>query len=440
MGRLTRSVRISSLAVAVAGLSLGLAACGDDDDDDDGGGGGGEATLDLVIGDSVPLSGDLADFGPPGDKAAQIAVEEVINPAIEESGADHTVELVTEDNGGGADQQAAVQAARKMVDSDGASCIAGAWASADTIPTAESVTIPEEVVLISPASTSDEITGLDDDGLVNRTAPPDSFQGPTLSKYLVEEALGGADGTVNVGARNDAYGTGLAETFSAAWEDAGGTLGEEVIYDVKLPNYDSEASDLTSGNPDGLVIVDFPETYNKVGPALVRAGFDPKSTFVTDGLISGDLAEGAGEDAVNGLRGTAPGVPDDDESAQAFDDLWNDSDIEPDVERQTFDAQNFDAVVLCYLAAVAAGSTEGADMAEVVQDISAPEGDQYTWDQLPDAIEALQNGDDIDYQGASGPIDMDENGDATSGVYDIYEFKNGVPEATDEVEVAPPTG
>jgi len=439
MERLTTKVRISALAVAVAGLSLGLAACGDDDDDS-GGGDGGATTLDLVIGDSVPLSGDLADFGPPGDKAAQIAVDEVINPAIEDAGADHTVELVTEDNGGGADQQAAVQAARKMVDSDGASCIAGAWASADTIPTAESVTIPEEVVLISPASTSDEITGLDDDGLVNRTAPPDSFQGPTLSKYLVEKALGSPDGTINVGASNDAYGTGLAETFSAAWEDAGGTVGEEVIYDVKLPNYDSEATDLVSGNPDGLVIVDFPETYNKVGPALVRAGFDPKTTFVTDGLISGDLAESAGEDAVNGLRGTAPGVPDDDESAKAFDDLWNESKIEPDVDRQTFDAQNFDAVILCYLAAVAAGSTEGADMAEVVQDISAPEGDAYSWDELPEAIEALQNGDDIDYQGASGPIDMDENGDATSGVYDIYEFTDGVPETTDEVEIAAPTG
>ena len=436
MRRLTRPVRFTALALAVAGLSFGLTACGGDDD----GGGGGEETLDLTIGDSVPLSGDLADFGPPGDKAAQMAVEEVINPAIEDAGVDHTVNLVTEDNGGGADQQAAVSAARKMVDSDGASCIAGAWASADTIPTAESVTIPEEVLLISPASTSDEITGLDDDGLVNRTAPPDSFQGPTLSKYLVEKALGGTEATVNVGARNDAYGTGLAETFSTAWEDAGGTIGKEVIYDVKLPNYDSEASDLMSGNPDGLVIVDFPETYNKVGPALVRAGFDPTTTFVTDGLISGDLAEGAGEDAVNGLRGTAPGVPDDDQSAQAFDDLWNKTDIEPDIERQTFDAQNFDAVILCYLAAVAAGSTDGADMAEVVQDISSPEGDQFTWQELPDAIEALQNGDDIDYQGASGPIDMDEAGDATSGVYDIYEFKDGVPEPTDEIEVAPPSG
>ena len=46
-------------------------------------------------------------------------------------------------------------------------------------------------------------------------------------------------------------------------------------------------------------------------------------------------------------------------------------------------------------------------------------------EQLSDAIDALENGDDIDYQGASGPIDMDENGDATAGVYDIYEFKDG---------------
>ncbi len=429
-------IRLVFLALAVSGLSFGLVACGDDDESSDDGGGG-ETSLDLVIGDSVPLSGDLADFGPPGQKAADLAVDE-ITAAIEEAGVDHTVEIVHEDNGGGADQQAAVQAARKMVESDGASCIAGAWASADTIPTAESVTIPEGVLLISPASTSDEITGLEDDGLVNRTAPPDAFQGPTLSKYLVEDALGGAKGsTINIGARNDAYGTGLAETFSTAWEEAGGSIGEEVVYDVDLPNYDTEASQITSGNPDGIVIIDFPETYNKVGPALVRAGFDPSQAFVTDGLISGDLAAGAGADAVNGLRGTAPGVPDDDTSSQAFDDAFKS--FEPkDVDRQTFDAQNFDAVVLCYLAAVAAGSTEGADMAAELQAVSGPEGDPYTWEELPEAIEALQNGDDIDYQGASGPLDLDENGDATAGVYDLYEFKNDVPEAVDEIEVQVP--
>jgi len=431
-----RGRKLFAVAGSVAALSLGAAACGDDDSTTGGDSGGGETSLDLVVGDSLPLSGDLADFGPPGQKAADLAVAD-IQSAIDEAGVDHTVEVVHEDNGGGADPQAAVQAARKLTSSDGASCIAGAWASSDTIPTAESVTIPEEVTLVSPASTSDEITGLDDDGLVNRTAPPDSFQGPTLANYVADE-LGGAEGkTVNIGARNDSYGNGLAETFSAAWEGLGGEIGAEEIYDPKLPNYDTEASSIVGGSPDAIVIIDFPETYNKVGPALVRTGdFDPSITFVTDGLISGDLAEGAGDDAVNGLRGTAPGAPDDDPATQAFDEAYVAAEPK-DVERQTFDAQNYDAVVLCYLAAVAAGSTEGADIAENIQDVSAAPGDPYTPQELPEAIEALQNGDDIDYQGASGAIDMDENGDATAGVYDIYEFKNGAPAPVDEVEVAP---
>ena len=432
-----KRIRLIPLSLAIAGLSLGIAACGGDDDDTTDGGGG-ETSLDLTIGDSVPLSGDLADFGPPGQKAADVAID-VINEAVSEAGVDHTVEIVHEDNCGDSDQQCAVQAQRKLVESDGASCIAGPWASGDTIPAAESVSIPEEVPLISPSATSDEISDLDDPGgFVSRTSPPDRFQGPTLSTYLVEEALGGAEGnTVNIGARNDAYGTGLAGTFGDAWVAAGGEIGEEIAYDIDLPNYDTEAEQIVSGNPDGIIIIDFPETYNKMGPALVRAGFDPTKAFVTDGLISSDLAESAGEEAVDGLRGTGPGSPDDDPSDEAFDKLFTAAEPK-DVERQLFDAQNFDAVMLCYLAAVGAGSTEGPDVAAQIEGISAPPGDQYTFEQLPEAIEALQNGDDIDYQGASGPIDMDDVGDATAGVYDIFEFKNGVPEAVDEIEVVPP--
>jgi branched-chain amino acid transport system substrate-binding protein len=99
----------------------------------------------------------------------------------------------------------------------------------------------------------------------------------------------------------------------------------------------------------------------------------------------------------------------------------------------TFDAQNFDAVILCYLAAVGAASTEGADMAAALRDITAPGGQQYTFEEIPAAIEALQNGEDIDYQGASGPVDLNEAGDPTAGVYDVFEFQQGEPEMIDQV-------
>jgi ABC-type branched-subunit amino acid transport system substrate-binding protein len=407
-----------TILAAVAGLvlALGLAACGGDDDN----GGGGNESFDLVIGDSIPLTGDLADFGPPGQKASDLAVAE-INKAIQQAGVDQTVKVVHEDNE--TSPQAAVQAARKLVDSDNATCITGAWASADTIPTAQSVSIPDGILQISPASTSDEITGLDDDGLVNRTSPPDSFQGPTLANAMAD-AMGGAQGkTVNVGARNDAYGTGLTDTFSQAWEDLGGSVGQKVIYDPEQPSYDSEAQQITSGNPDAFVIIDFSDNFPKVAPALQRTGnWDPSKGWFTDGLASSSLPEDVDPAIISGMRGTAPGSPDKGEASTAFDELYTSSDPK-DVDRQTFDTQNFDATILCYLAAVAAGSTDGKDMADKLVDVSAPPGTPYTWEQLPEAIKALQAGDDIDYQGASGAIDMDDAGDATAGVYDIYEFK-----------------
>jgi ABC-type branched-subunit amino acid transport system substrate-binding protein len=419
--------------VAAAGLvlALGLAACGGDDDE---GGGGGEQTLDLTIGQSLPLTGDLADFGPPGQKAAQIAQNQ-INDAIQQAGVDHTVNTVYEDNE--TNPQAAVQAARKMVDSDNASCIVGAWASADTIPTAQSVAIPDGVLLISPASTSDEITPLDDNGLINRTSPPDSFQGPTLADAMAQ-ALGGAQGkTVNVGARNDSYGTGLAGTFGDAWENLGGQVGQEVVYDPEQPSYNSEAQQITSGNPDAFVIIDFPETFIKVGPALQRTGaWDPTKAWGTDGLASSDLPGDVGAAVVDGMKGTAPGAPDKGEASTAFDELYTSS-PPADVERQTFDAQTFDAEILCYLAAVSAGSTDGQDMADALTDVTAG-GEKMTWQQLPDLINALQNGDDVDYVGASGEIDMNEDGDATAGVYDIYQYKGESLDIIDEVPVTLP--
>lgn len=423
--RLTATV--AALLVAVSS-----AACGSGDDDDDQTGQKGQSQLDLVIGSLLPLTGEQSPFGTPWQKASDVAVAQ-INEAIQESGADHTVEIVHEDTQG--DPQSAVQSARK-VGSQGASCISGPSSSAEAIPVANSASLHEGILQITTA-TSDEITGLTDpSGLVNRTTPPDSFQGPTIASFMDEE-LGGARGkTVNIAARNDAYGTGLAETFRGAWEELGGEVGAEVIYDPRQPNYDSEAQQIADGNPDAWVIIDFPETYSKVGPSLVRTGdWVADRTFTTDGLFSDDLADIATDEAVEGMRGTTPGAPDEGAASRAFDAIYTAA--EPsDVDRQAFDAQVFDNVVLCYLAAVAAGSTDGEAMAAAVRDVSSAPGERFTFEELPEAIAALQDGEDIDYEGASGSIEMDENGDASAGVYDTFIYRNGSLESHSEVPVS----
>jgi ABC-type branched-subunit amino acid transport system substrate-binding protein len=413
------------LVCLLGALALGIAACGDDDDDDDGGGAEGPS-LELTIGNLVPQTGALSPFAPAGEKAIGLAVDE-INAAIEEVGADHTINSLTDDTQ--TDPQAGTQAARKQA-GEGATCFNGAWASSVTIPVAESVSSREEILQLSPASTSPEITALEDDDFVFRTAPADTGQGQLLTR-VIEQTLGNPEGkTLNIGARNDAYGTGLTDELSKAWEEAGGTVGETVIYELKQPSYNSEAQQIVSGNPDAIMIVDFPDPFDKVGAALVRTGdWDPEKGFVSDGLALPNLGELIGANVVEGMTATAPGAPAGG-PGDAFEELFDEA---GGPVRAPFDAQNFDNVMLCYLAAVAAESTDGADMQAVLRDVTGPPGDEYTWQELPAAIEALQNGEDIDFQGSSGELEFDDAGDPQSGVYDVFEVGPRTLEKTSEV-------
>ncbi|PWU24597.1 MAG: hypothetical protein C5B48_05580 [Candidatus Rokuibacteriota bacterium] len=399
-------------AVAVA-LAAALSACGGD--------GGGHHRFTLRIGDIVPLTGALHDFGPPGRKAAELAVRQ-IDAAVRAAGAQHMVTLQTADER--TDPGASVAAARKLI-RDGASCIVGAWAAPDTMSVSQGVTTPDAVPQISPASTGMDITSLRDNGYLTRTASPDSLQGGALAAEIAA-ALGGAAGrTVNVGARADPYGRSISTWFERAWKARGGRVGRQVLWDPSAPSYNSEAQSMVSGNPDAWVIADFPATYQRVAPALIRTGrWSARRTFFSDGLASATLPRDLGSAATEGMRGTAPGTAQVGVLPRAFTKLYVSSPPRT-VKRQTFDAQAFDATVLCYLASVAAGKADGAAMKDRVRQVSAPPGTKYTWQQLPEAIKDLEDGKDVDYEGASGPIDLDSHGDPTEGVYDVLQFRNG---------------
>lgn len=410
---------VAATAVSAVALAAGLAACGGDDTTGGGGGGGGAQTVDLTVGNLVPLSGDLAPYGPAGEKAGKLAAQQ-ITAAIKKAGADDTLTLKTED--GQSSDQGGVQAARKLI-ADGASCISGDYASTATVADARSVTINEGVMLISPASTADAVSDLDDNGLVARTAPPDSLQGVALADRMDKVIPGGLKGkTINIGARNDLYGTGFSDSLQQELEGRGAKVAENVVYDTEQPTYNSEAQQIVSGNPDYFVIIDFPQPFDKVGPALLRTGkWDPKKTFITDGLSDETLPDTVGNDVADGLQGTSPGTVSG-AASDAFDKLYTKA---PGPPRNLFDSAVFDNVVLCYLGAVAAGSTEGQAIADSIVAVTGPPGKKYTYEQLPQAIKALQSGQDIDYEGASGPINWDDAGDLTQYVYNIQQFQNG---------------
>jgi branched-chain amino acid transport system substrate-binding protein len=434
-----------TIAVTV-GLAVvfGVSACGGGGGQ--GGNGPGSKQLNLVIGDSLPLHGASKALGDSGAKASELAVDEV-KRAVEEVDADHTVRVVEEDQGRDAD--AAIDSAKKLVKGDGASCLTGPWSSDAVAQAAHDVTIPSKVLEISPVAAGEDVAELSDHDLIDSTALPVSLEGGALSK-AIERDLGGAQGfTVNVAASNDTYGDTVTQDFIDAWQGNDGTVGGQVVLappplsssgssSGSSSAYSAQASQLASGSPDAVLVIDDLSGFTLLAPALANDhGWDPASGWGSDQVVSPGLPDEAGSDVVDGMRALAPGAPEGEAPTSSFVQSFKAAPPHS-VKLAPFAAQEFDATVLCYLAAVAAGSTDGQEMADNLIDLTAPGGEEFSWQQLPDAIKALEDGKDIDYTGASGPIDMDVLGNPTSGVFDVYQYTSGGLDVVGEVSVSKP--
>jgi branched-chain amino acid transport system substrate-binding protein len=417
---------------ASAGLTLiiGLVACGGG-----GGNGPGSTELDLVIGNSLPLSGSSKALGESGRKASELALDR-IKDAIGSADADHTVKIVNEDQGGNTDT--ALDSATKLVNADKASCLTGPWSSLAVKMTANDVAIPAKVLQISPVATGPDVAELSDHDLVVSTALPVSLEGDALAK-AIEGDLGGAEGyTVNVAAGPTDDADTITLDFIQSWQGRDGTVGGKIALVPPPLSNSAQASQITGNSPDAVLLVDDPTSFAQLVPTLSgSSGWDPGSTWGSDQLVWPGLPDEVGSDSIENMRALAPGAPGGEEPTSAF--VHDFEAASPrNVKLAPYAAQQFDATVLCYLAAVAAGSTDGQKMADKLIDITAPGGTEYSWQQLPEAIKALEDGEDIDYTGASGPIDMDVNGNPTSGVFGIYQYTPGGLEVVGEVPVEKP--
>jgi branched-chain amino acid transport system substrate-binding protein len=423
------NTRLPVAAAACSALALGLAACGGGSG---GGNGPGSKPLHLVIGNALPLTGTSKDLGAAGEKASQLAVDQ-IKRAVGQADADHTIRIVNEDQG--ADSNAAVDSAKRLVNSDGATCLTGPWSPDAVMRVAKDVAIPAKTLEISPVSVGGDVADLSDHDLIDSTALPESLEGSALSQAIGGE-LGGEQGhTVNVAASNDTHGDTIRQDFVDAWQGQDGTIGGQVA--LTPLQLSTQASQITAGSPDAVLLIDDLSGFSQLAPALSSSfSWNPGTSWGSDQLVNPGLPDLVGPQTVSGMRALAAGAPRGEDASSAF--VRDFTSAQPhNVKLAPFAAQEFDATVLCYLSAVAAGSTDGQQMADELIDITAPGGDEFSWQQLPDAIKALEDGKDIDYTGASGPIDMDVHGNPTAGVFDVYQYTPDL-EAVGEVSVSKP--
>ncbi len=393
------------LAGCLAGSLMLAAACGNGgeagDGEENGEAANGEdpGSLSLNIGTILPLTGDLSQFGPPMENGARLAVQQIQDCDTME------VNATYEDSG--TNEQTAASAADKLINTDDVGVIVGAASSRVSFAVVDTAA-QNGVVQISPASTSPDFTDYEDNGFFFRTVPSDALQGVVLAQIAQDAGYE----TVNVIHLNDDYGQGIADTFSESFE---GEVAQSIAYDPTGTSFDSEVQQASQGEPDAILVVAFPETGSIIMQAAQEQGLVGETPFLfTDGLADPEFPQDAGVDLA-GEQGTRPASegPGAEDFSSAFEEEF-------DSAPSTFSANTYDAVMLAALAAAAGGDTDGQTIQENLEAVSQG-GSEVLPTDICSGLEQAANGEDINYEGAAGSQDFDENGDVSSQ-YEVWEF------------------
>ena len=367
----------------------------------------GDGAENLSMAYVLPETGQLAFLGPPIIAGFQLAVEQ-----INEAGGVNGAEVVQDggDEGDG-DGTIANQTVDRLL-AEGVHVIMGAASSGISLTIIDKI-VEAGVAQCSPSNTSPTFTNADDSGLYFRAAPTDVLQGPVLAEQLI--SAGATD--VALLARADDYGQGLLDATAAALTDQGATVAVETTYDPMAQSFDAEVQQVVDSGANAVALIAFDEGA-RILSTMIERGVGPQDIIVfgADGIAKADLGELVDPNnpaVVAGMRATAPSPASDEAFNTAL------SEFAPDLEDTLFAAEGYDCAIAAALAAHAGGSNSSAAIAENMNAVTAG-GTKCT--SYSECLELLDAGEDIDYDGPSGPMDFTDAGEPSQGTYAVFEF------------------
>ncbi|MFB2934068.1 ABC transporter substrate-binding protein [Aerosakkonemataceae cyanobacterium BLCC-F154] len=377
----------------------------------------------LKIGTLLSVTGDLSQFGASMQDSANLLVK-TVNDCGGVLG--QPVQLISENDQ--TNPAAGAAAMTKLAEVNQVGGVVGATGSGVS-SAAVDIAVRNQVVQISPSSTSPVFTERakkgDFQGFWFRTAPPDSFQGEALAKLARSRGFK----TVSVLAINNDYGRGLVNSFTSAFTPLGGKVlnqAKPTYYPPEASSFESEVAEAFRGNPDAVLLVAYPETGSLILKAAYQQGLLGKKTQVilTDGMKDTKIAEMVGKNAqgeyiTTGMIGTAASAGG--AALKQFSDRYQTAynNRQPVV----YGPNTWDAAAVLALAAEAAKSTSGVAIRDKIREVANPPGQDVS--DVCQALSLVRQGQDINYQGASGNLDFDSQGDVT-GNYDVWTIeKNG---------------
>ncbi|MEM9248001.1 MAG: ABC transporter substrate-binding protein [Pseudomonadota bacterium] len=344
----------------------------------------------IKLGSLTPLTGVGGTYGP----SMRDAIAGVIGQVNDAGGVlGRQIELVSEDTQ--TSPEAAVRAARKLIDVDGVSAIMGTWAS--SITTAVAPLAWESQTMLLCVSGADSITQLPHEGFICRTQPNSKLQIRVAGDFMVEE---GATQMAWIGPQTPfaASSIEILEEIAAA----NGAGMESLIYEADKSTYRSEVDQILRDDPDFIMLGGYATDSTVllrdiwqsgyagkiIGPAYaVNQGvLDALPPEVTDSVFTWEGAPAVGSGAYANVQ-----------------EILGVEDVDP------YSAQTYDHASLVILAMAAGGDVTGDTIRQNIRGISQGEGQVV--ESAVDGLAALAGG--VNYSGASGPCDFDDIGDIT---------------------------
>jgi ABC-type branched-subunit amino acid transport system substrate-binding protein len=405
------------------------------------------APVPIVIGVSLGLTGALGSFSAPLQNATRVA-EGQINSLGGIFGRPVTFKIVDDTSDEGTIAQNVVSGLL----SDGAVVILGPVGSSQVVAT-QKLAADKHVIMISPSATSPDLTTIQPshDRYFFRTTPPDDLQGKAVALFALRgPPPAGLDGGIDAGTVGTAfcqkmaivnidnsYGNAMAKVIATFLAAHGGTITTSVVVPVKVAdNYKSEVDQVIRSNPQCQALiayddvgdqymVDLKSRITELAPEFIVIGTDGVYTsgFLTNGRAN--KADPASPTVAEGVYGTNADTNPPTGEFTDFKNLYGAYfPFAPGVDPDAYTANMYDAAILAVLAILQAGTlTDGVKIRDALYQVSKG-GTAYGPAQIGDAIQAIRAGQDIDYKGASGNVDLDDNGNTISD-YIVWKVVNG---------------
>jgi branched-chain amino acid transport system substrate-binding protein len=409
-------IRRPLLPVALTGLMMTLTACP-----------GGPTTAQPGGADTVrlgfiaPLTGADSAVGEGTLNGTRLAIDH-INAGGGVNG--KKLSLVVRDDTGAADKGAEVAA--DLVKQNVAAIVGPTW-SGVTKNVVEKVTKAAGIPNVSPGATSPTLATFDDGGLFFRTIPNDTMQGKAMSKLVQEDG----QKTIVVLARDNAYGNGFADALVADFTAAGNQATKVNYPDDDKVDYTAVKAKIPAGVTAVCLI-----GYVGDGSSIYRDWIAASENAAWKWYFGESFREVsfaknvANNTRIEGMKGTLPlagGTYLSDFNA-AYKAKYN---KEPGI----YDGFAYDGTMLIALAMARGKANTPAAVKENIIAVSSQGTKQVGFGQagFADALAKLAAGGNVDYDGVSGSVDMDERGEMKGGNYVVWQWQGGTPVDTAKV-------